>query len=160
MSRPTRRSPTNTHSLTRRGYLWFNAPMSKHPEQLQWQRASAVLHTYALCQRHEDRYSSGIPDVSFVQRDTGRSGWVELKTISAWSRGPTRIPHLSVEQVNWIGTRSLLGAAIWVLLWVREPNEWLWIPGRCINHDMRISGMPADEWRALDVGLPFHSVPE
>ena len=47
------------------------------PEQRMWQRVAAIAHSFSLCQRHEDRLSPDVPDVSFVRRTDGVGGWVE-----------------------------------------------------------------------------------
>lgn len=132
------------------------------PEQSMWQRLSPILHTFAIAQRHEDSLSPDIPDVSFTRRIStpygvsGGCGWIELKTIAAWNkRCFTKLPHLRPGQVNWLKSRGALGADVWLLLWVRESNEWLWIPGKDLAHTMIDVGQPVEEWRVISCPQPF-----
>lgn len=90
--------------------------MSKRdPEQKLWDdvRDSMVGRWHA--QRHEDKYSKGIPDVSFgIQKRS--EGWIELKVLRAL---PSAIgsdkpwdfsyDHFPGEQRNWLTERSKHG---------------------------------------------------
>ena len=61
-------------------------------------------------QRHEDRYSTGIPDISFAL--AGVDGWLELKKLPEAPKNPDRIfkiPHLLPEQVLWLNGRGDAG---------------------------------------------------
>lgn len=128
------------------------------PEQLQYKKFKDKWPSL-LPQRHEDSISDGIPDVSFVTREAilepplppGVSGWVELKTLSAWGPKTTRIPHLRSGQVNWLVQRGRYCPHVYLLLWVRETDEWLWIKGGLVSHEMRDTGFSAAEWRSLAV---------
>ena len=123
-----------------------------------WDRLAPILNQNFLCQRHEDRLSPDIPDVSFVRRSDGSAGWIELKTIDKWRRDLTKLHHLSAGQVNWLYARARLGADVWLLLWVRESDEWLWIPGYYVSHSMRDEGLVKTDW--LNVAVPFDCVPQ
>lgn len=125
------------------------------PEQLMWNHLSAVLTTFAIAQRHEDKYSPDVPDVSFVRRSDGVTVWVELKTIDKWSPAVTKVPHLRAGQVNWLKSRSNLGAPVFMLLWIRESNEWLWIPGKELLHSMIDIGLDRETWLSLSDAQPF-----
>lgn len=87
------------------------------PEQRVWDTLKRRMPEDFLPQRHEDKYSSGIPDLSFVWR--GVSGWIELKSASpaihirpaqaAWMLKRTRagVPCilLARHQLLWAGVR-------------------------------------------------------
>ena len=56
-------------------------------------------------QSHEDRYSSGIPDLSYGAR--GVNGWIELKHIKCWKgKTPVKPDKYTSIQVNWINKRD------------------------------------------------------
>jgi hypothetical protein len=126
------------------------------PEQLQYQKFKKMWPGL-LPQRHEDKIADGVPDVSFVSiRDCGHipggvCGFVELKTINSWSNALTKIPHLRPGQINWLRSRGGMCKYIYLLLWVRECDEWLWVPGSSVSHIMRDSGLSAAQWRELSV---------
>ncbi len=88
-------------------------------------------------QRHEDKYSVGIPDLSFAVRLDGRAvdGWIELKTILAyptWDRTRIKIRHLKAEQVNWMERRARSGSgSVFLLLAVgrsMDGADWYLLP--------------------------------
>lgn len=127
------------------------------PEQIMWTKFERMTRSRLLCQRHEDRLSPDIPDVSYVDRANGVCGWVELKTIEAWSASTTRIRHLRPGQVNWLRARGILGSAAYMLLWVRHSDEWLWFHGADVTHAMAEHGMATEEWRSLSKAPAFWS---
>lgn len=60
-------------------------------------------------QRHEDRFSEGVPDVSYAIG--GRDGWIELKAAPQWPVRPTtplRV-HMTPQQVLWLEQRGRAG---------------------------------------------------
>lgn len=94
-----------------------------------WVHLAAQMRGRWDAQRHEDRYSVGIPDLSFALG--GVDGWLELKTIPAWpirKATKVRVRHLTPEQVNWLGRREAAGfGAVFLLLAVGESpasSEW------------------------------------
>lgn len=130
--------------------------MSRKPEQRMWDRLSRTLGPVALCQRIEDRFSPDIPDVAFVRKSDGMCGWIEMKTIPAWSkRSLTKLTHLRPGQVNWLMERANHGASVWLLLWVEESDEWLWIYGADVSHNMADVGLSAGDWRFVSHQSPF-----
>lgn len=57
-------------------------------------------------QRHEDRLSTGIPDLSYSM---AVNGWIELKYLPKIPKGQLTIRHYTVDQRNWLirhGKRS------------------------------------------------------
>lgn len=73
-----------------------------------WEDVRDGMTTRWHAQRHEDKYSKGIPDVSF---GIGRKadGWVELKYLPAWPSGSRpwdfSFDHFTAEQRNWLEMR-------------------------------------------------------
>ena len=58
-------------------------------------------------QRHEDRYASGIPDVSYGLN--GVDGWIELKAVDRWPTGVPLTVGLTAEQAAWLKLRGRAG---------------------------------------------------
>ncbi len=83
------------------------------------------------CQRHEDKYSTGIPDVSF---GIGRvsDGWIELKYLDKLPRDLRVRPfdfaldHLTPEQRNWMDLRSKFGTGRVFLMLQAGDAYYLW----------------------------------
>lgn len=92
------------------------------PEQLQWQYLSKAMSGLWDAQRHEDRYSPDIPDVSYAIQNV--DGWIELKTLMKYPVNPDkpiRLAHLRSGQVNWIERRGAAGAGrVFLLLAVGQ----------------------------------------
>ena len=85
-------------------------------------------------QRHEDRYSPGIPDVSYGI-GSHADGWIELKYLPKLPRAreaPWSFPrgHLRPDQVNWMTRRARTGTGR-VFLACRFGMEnvfiWRWV---------------------------------
>ncbi len=77
----------------------------------------------AMFQRHEDTYSVGISDVSYVYSTPTSHvrGWIELKYAPAWPKRdatPLRLRHFTKEQRNWLRKQGELGGHTWLLLQV------------------------------------------
>jgi hypothetical protein len=69
-------------------------------------------------QRHEDRLSTGIPDVSYSML---HHGWIELKYLAAAPKKastPMRIEHYTTDQRNWIMRHGSRGGLVFLLLQV------------------------------------------
>lgn len=109
------------------------------PEQRMWGYLSGKMHGMWDAQRHEDRYSEDIPDVSFAltvgnRGIVGVDGWIELKTIPAWPaslKTMVNIPHLTSGQVNWMERRGSAGTgSVFMLLAVGVIGhaDWALIP--------------------------------
>lgn len=62
-------------------------------------------------QSHEDRYSPGIPDLSYGAGGIG--GWIELKYIPEGHRKPGKY---TPEQVNWLVRRNKYAGNCWVFV--------------------------------------------
>lgn len=104
--------------------------MATKAEQLMWDYLSGVMRGRWDAQRHEDKYSDSIPDVSFARG--GVDGWLELKIIPAWPKKantPINLSHLRPGQVNWLEDRGRAGNGACYLLLAVGPTpskaEWL-----------------------------------
>ena len=89
---------------------------------------SQVLKGYGHIQSHEDKYTSGIPDLDYCL--TGVAGWIELKIIQEWpvksgTKLNTALRHLTNDQMNWMKQRSKAGGKCFVLLKVMKTKEYL-----------------------------------
>jgi len=66
--------------------------------------------------RHEDKFSGGIADLSFIQ--DGRHGWMELKKIQ-WPKRPgtiVRCRHYTAEQRNFLKAKGRAGGNTWLFV--------------------------------------------
>ncbi len=79
-------------------------------------------------QRHEDKNSLGIPDVSYGIN--GINGWIELKNIDKYpKRGKIRLTHFTREQRFWLKNRQKYGGNCWLLL--RIAQDFFIFKGDC-----------------------------
>lgn len=93
--------------------MWRNMRKRMHPY---WEQAT----------RHEDKFASGIADVSFVCN--GMHGWLELKKIDAWPKRKNtivRCRHYTPEQRNFLRAKGRAGGNTW--LFVKIGREYLLI---------------------------------
>lgn len=90
--------------------------MARKPEQLVWDRLRSAAGNRILFQRHEDKLSAGIPDLSGVSH--GIQFWCELK---AEGRGGKIC--LRQSQLNWMLRRSQFGI-LCVLLVGHADRTW------------------------------------
>lgn len=120
------------------------------PEQRLWSLVDRHYFPRLLMQRHEDRLSPDIPDVSYVDRSTGECGWIELKVLRGWGHCPLLRPG----QINWMAARAALGAPVWLLA-AAPDGSLLWIPGAALDHRMREPGWTRADWVARAVPDPF-----
>ena len=93
---------------------------------------SQVLKGYGHVQSHEDKYSTGIPDIDYCIY--GVAGWIELKIVQDWPAQPTTtlhtsLKHLTNDQINWMLRRSLAGGNVYLLLKVMSTKEYLLFHG-------------------------------
>jgi len=70
-----------------------------------WRYLSTGMRGRWHAQRHEDKYTAGIPDVSFAVK--GTDGWIELKAVPR--AGTTVNVGLSYEQAIWLRRRGAEG---------------------------------------------------
>ena len=86
--------------------------MRRGPEKQFWTWLDATIAGLWHVQRHEDKYSVGIPDLSYGAN--GKNGWIELKAYDKWPSGP--LPHFTAEQLNWLQNRGRKGNNCWLLV--------------------------------------------
>lgn len=78
-------------------------------------------------ERHEDKFTSGIPDCSYGAEGVG--GWVELKTYDCWPRNPEdplNFHDLKPQQVNWVIARGRVHPLVFFLVGVGD-DDWFLI---------------------------------
>jgi hypothetical protein len=86
-------------------------------EKALWSYISSQMGNIWDAQRHEDKISTGIPDVSFGLQ--GVNGWLELKHVKKYPKKSTtavRIKHFTSDQKNWLKRRQKFGGNCWVLI--------------------------------------------
>ncbi len=88
-----------------------------------WQNLRDWIGGLWDAQRHEEKFASGIPDVSFGAAGVG--GWIELKVLPKWPAldKPVKIEHLTPQQKNWLWLRGNAAGRCWLLLKIQK--EWL-----------------------------------
>lgn len=82
-----------------------------------------IMGTRWDIQSHEDRYSLGIPDLSYGAK--GVNGWIELKQVKDWPMKPDTpvdLNHFTPLQVNWLRRRGKKGSRCYVL--IKISNEY------------------------------------
>lgn len=77
-----------------------------------WQLLDHSMGHLWAAQRHEDKLSPDIPDVSYTYR--GNSGWVELKASSRVGEAPIAMPKLRPGQLNWMHHRARHGCPTFI----------------------------------------------
>ena len=85
-----------------------------------WQHLRDGMGGGWLAQRHEDKLTAGIPDVSY---SINRHGWIELKFLpSPPKRADSilRIDHFTVDQRNWLKNHGSRGGLCFVFLQVAK----------------------------------------
>jgi len=89
--------------------------MSRYSEKDLWRFIKESMGAHWDAQRHEDKDSLGIPDVSYGLQD--RQGWIELKYVEKFPKRdttPIKIPHFTPLQRNWLNKRYRYGKNVWV----------------------------------------------
>jgi len=74
--------------------------------------------------RHEDKFNSGIADVSFICG--GNHGWVELKQLDKWPVRPStivRCKHYTTQQRHFLKAKGEHGGNTW--LFVKIGRDYL-----------------------------------
>lgn len=79
-----------------------------------WKYLARTLGGMWEAQRHEDKHSIGIPDLSYA---TDHHGWIELKKISCPSLvKPIKIAHFTPAQKSWVKRFGAKCGHVWVLI--------------------------------------------
>lgn len=94
-----------------------------------WQETQGLLNGLWHGQRHEDKHSRGIPDVSF---GIGRTveGWIELKQIDRVPHPTDRwdlpLTYFTPQQRNWLRLRAQFGTGKLYLYLCTPTMRFLW----------------------------------
>jgi len=86
--------------------------MRKGPEKNFWRWLDKVMANCWSVQRHEDRYSVGIPDLSYGVNNI--NGWIELKAYEQWP--VNTIKHFTAKQAAWLTNRGEAGGHCFILI--------------------------------------------
>ena len=113
-----------------------------------WLLMNQSMGNLWVAQRHEDKYSPDIPDVSYTYR--GRSGWIELKASTRVGDAPISIPKLRAGQLNWLHARARHGAPAWVV-WFTGKIVLILPAARIAEWD---EARTMAEWEELAVAKP------
>jgi len=86
--------------------------MRRGPEKRFWTWLDGATTGLWDVQRHEDKYSVGIPDLSYGAN--GVNGWIELKAYDEWPTGT--ISHYTPKQAAWLTNRGMMGGHCYILV--------------------------------------------
>jgi len=89
------------------------------PEKDLWDKIRVAMGLSWSAQRHEDRYSLGIPDVSFAITFKGKkiNGWIELKVIGKMhDSNVIKVSKFTKEQKAWLTDTSEHGGNCFLFL--------------------------------------------
>ena len=81
------------------------------------------MSPYWAAQRHEDKHTKGIPDVSYSMN--GVNGWIELKTVEVGKAGKVSIPHFTTEQRQWLKRHGRRGGHCFLFVEITNSKQ-LW----------------------------------
>jgi hypothetical protein len=90
-----------------------------------WIEAHVGPHWHMQC--HEDKYTPGIPDISFgaTYEDSETiykaNGFIELKAVKEYTRDkPIKVAHFTAQQATWLERRGRYGGNTWLLILVGD----------------------------------------
>lgn len=107
-----------------------------------------VMGTLWDVQSHEDKYSPGIPDLSYGVDQT--NGWIELKYINEWkpNGNPVKPDHYTAIQVNWLNRRGKKGGNCFIMVHIAADTFLL-----SFEHAKRVrAGMNREQYRKYAIG--------
>ena len=115
-----------------------------------WRTMRERMHPYwDECTRHEDKFNSGIADVSFVCG--GEHGWIELKQMDKWPVRPStivRCKHYTPQQRNFLVNKGGHGGNAW--LFVKIGRDYLLFHWQ---QAIKFGELNTAETRALALGI-------
>jgi hypothetical protein len=85
-----------------------------------------IMGTRWHVQSHEDRYSEGIPDLSYGV--PGAGGWIELKQVEKWpvkAESLVKPKKFTPAQVNWLLRRGKRAGFCYILIKVAQHDFFL-----------------------------------
>ena len=103
----------------------------RKPEKQLYNKLKREMNNIWDMQSHEDKYSVGVPDVSYGLE--GMNGWIELKRVLKYpkkSQTVIQLPHFTGQQRNWLERRQEKGGNCWLLLQV-EDDYFIFKGDRC-----------------------------
>ena len=85
-------------------------------ESNMWRNMRKRMHPYwDEATRHEDKFNTGIADVSFVA--AVEHGWIELKQMDLWPKRAStivRCRHFTAQQRNFLKAKGRAGGNTWL----------------------------------------------
>ncbi len=106
-------------------------------ENALWQTFKRNMSVFGRFDRHEDKLSLGVPDISYCIFNGASKGWIELKYVEAPPKRAStifRIDHFTREQKAWLRGRGESGDNCWVFLQMgREYYLFDWASAQLIN---------------------------
>lgn len=95
------------------------------PESEFWSDDVSKLKHFGEMDRVEDTLKKGVSDCVYClqwQRELPRAGWLELKRLLRWPKPGTliRLPHYTVEQVNYLERWGTAGMGAFLLAQVAD----------------------------------------
>ena len=110
------RAGRESTKLDRRTRRYFSRWVSD--EAGLWKYLSRVMGNLWEAQRHEDKYSTGIPDVSYA---TSHHGWIELKSVAVKDENRVvKVPHFTAAQKAWAKRHGARCGKVWTLIRVNR----------------------------------------
>lgn len=102
-----------------------------------------IMGTRWDAQSHEDRYSEGIPDLSYGI--DGVNGWIELKQIEKWPQATDALAKpkkFTAAQINWLSRRGKKGGYCFIAVKVGDRDYFIFT-----HHQAKtIAGGATKEW--------------
>ena len=95
--------------------------MTRRTEAAFWSYLSDVMSPYWAAQRHEDRYTKGIPDVSYSMSRV--NGWIELKSVTIEPEKIVQVPHFTNDQRQWLKRHGRRGGNCYVFIEARYKHR-------------------------------------
>jgi hypothetical protein len=117
----------------------------RKPEQLLWDSLKRTMGTLWRIQRHEDKHSPDVPDLSYSCRRC--SGWLELKVLDKWPASPTApldfaLSHFTLSQRSWLRRHGEMGSGHCYLL-AKIGDDFLLVRWSQLQH---LGVWTRDEW--------------
>ena len=100
-----------------------------------------IMGTTWDVQSHEDKYTEGIPDLSYGALDVG--GWIELKQVHkpVLASTPLRPKKYTMQQVNWMTKRAKRSGHCFIMVKVGDYDYFIfdWRDAKKVREGMTIA---------------------
>lgn len=86
-----------------------------------WKTLHKKMKPHFETERIESHVTPGFPDVVFTSKDTGVSGFLELKHAHEWPKRETtalQLDHFTMQQRSFFRRHGRIGGNVWMLLQV------------------------------------------